>query len=71
MMMVMMVIASIGNRIHNLDQKRGKGGGRRKCNNTLIHKPLILNKFTGKTQLNGLTFKKSKLYTVLKDLQYV
>ena len=49
-------------------QKRGKGGGRRKCNNTLIHKPLILNKFTGKTQLNGLTFKKSKLYTVLKPL---
>lgn len=49
-------------------RKRGVKAYRRKSNNILLHQPFKLNKFTGKTMINGLTFERAKLYTLLKPL---
>ena len=53
------------------NKQRKAATGRRKANNVIIHRPRIYNKWTGKYQTNGLTWKSSNNFMALKPLSLI
>lgn len=52
----------------NICQERIRGPlGRRKCQNRLVHRPYLVNRFTNKTERNGIYFKRGDSYKLLKN----
>lgn len=49
------------------DRRRNPRTGRKKVTNTIIHRPFIVDRYTGKVQKNGLYFKKGNYHTMIKD----
>ena len=52
------------------EMRRGTTG-RRRTANRLIHRPYLLNKFSGKMERNGLSFKRKDVGKMLKPLCFV
>ena len=40
--------------------------GRRKCNNIIVHRPFVVNRFTKKQERNGVTFSRGHNYMMLR-----
>ena len=45
--------------------------GRRKCNNIIVHRPFLVNRFTKKTEPNGLQFSRGQNYMLLKGTSMI
>ena len=45
--------------------------GRRKSLNVLLHRPFITNKYTGRLEPNGITFRPGDAYMTIKNLSFI